>query len=492
MGGSGPSDDTSGALSRRAFLKLAGVTGASIGLTGGLGTLIAACGKTEAAESTASVPTTTAGTTPTTVGGTTTLAPTTTVSTGPEQGREIKVGIVVPKTGALSTFMIPFDWVYGQWNKILTDGIVCGDGKKHAIKFLTQDTQSDTQRCAKVTGDLIESSKVDMIFAAGAPDTMIPAADVCEALACPGLMISGPWQPFFFARQKDPANPVPFKWGYALCVGTEAMAQCYVEMWDALSTNKKVGCNYSNGTDGQAWGDPKTGGPFFFQQGGYQVDETSFYQVGSEDYTAQIAEYKKFGSEIISGLMTAGDFTNFWKQCLQQGLKPKACTMAMALTFAKTCEAIGPSAYGLTTEMAWHADYPYKSSFTGQTCREIADAYEKDTGTQWVSGMEVYSLMELYAHALEQAADPTDKEAIVKAISTAKLDTMYGPVDFTLPVDPAANDPVTHPVPNCLRMPTSAAQWRKGTKWPFEEVMVSSKYLPGATQLSKVEEMQYS
>jgi branched-chain amino acid transport system substrate-binding protein len=319
---------------------------------------------------------------------------------------------------------------------------------------------------------------------------MNPAADQCEALECPGLMSCGPWQPFFFGR--GGTMDKPFKWEYALCVGTEAMAQCYVEMWDQLSTNKKVGANYSNGTDGQAWGDPKTGGPFWFEQGGYEVLETDFYQVGSEDYTQQISAYKKFGAEILSGLMTAGDFTNFWSQCLQQNLKPKACTMAMALTFAKTCEAIGPTAYGLTTEMAWHADYPYKSSFTGQTCREIADAYEADTGTQWVSGTEVYSLMELYVYALKQAADPMDKEAVIKAISTAKLDTMYGPVDFTMPVDPTANTPVTHPVPNCLRMPTSAAQWRKGTKWPFEEFMVSKKYVPAATEVTPVEEMQYS
>ncbi|MCL5735397.1 MAG: ABC transporter substrate-binding protein [Actinobacteria bacterium] len=473
------------ALTRREFLKIAGIAGATIGVAGGLGGLVAACGGTATTTTTAG-PTTTAGVTATTSGATTT------VSAAAESGRDILVGIAVPKTGPLSTFMIPFDWVHGQWTKALGDGVVCGDGKNHPIKTTVYDTQSDTNRTAQVTGDLITNQKADVIFAGGAPDTMNPAADQCEALGCPGLMVSGPWQPFYFGRGGTP-DKNPFKWSYALCVGTEAMAQCYVEMWDQLSTNKKVGANYSNGTDGQAWGDPKTGGPFWFTKGGYQVDETGFYQVGSEDYTQQISEYKKFGAEIVTGLMTSGDFTNFWKQCLQQGLKPKACTVALALTFAKTCEAIGPSAYGLTTEIAWHADYPYKSSFTGQTDREIADAYEADTGNQWVSGTEMYSLMELYVHVLKQVTNVDDKEAVIKAISTAKLDTMYGPVDFTLPVNPEASDPVTHPVPNALRMPTSAAQWRKGKKWPFEQYLVSSKFLPAApTDLSKVEELKYS
>jgi branched-chain amino acid transport system substrate-binding protein len=453
-------------MSRRDFLKVAGTTGATVGLAAGLGGLASACGSES---SSGASPESSAAT-----------------------GSEIKIGVVVPKTGALSTFTIPFGWVQEQWVKYLGDGIVCGDGKKHKVTMITVDTQSDTNRCSQVTGDLILNEKVDMIFAAGAPDTMIPAAAQCEAFSCPGLMACGPWQPFFFSRQKDPKNPKPFKWGYALCVGTEAMAQCYTEMWDELSTNKKVGANYSNGTDGKAWGDPKTGGPYWFKKAGYDVDETGFYVVGSQDYTKQISEYKNFGAEILTGLMTSGDFTNFWNQCLQQGLKPKACTMAMALTFAKTCQAIGPSAYGLTTEMAWHPDYPYKSSFTGQTDREIADAYEADTKTQWVSGMEVYALMEWYVHVLKTVKDPTDKELVIKGVSTAKLDTMYGPVDFTMPVNPASNGVVTHPVPNCLRMPTSSAQWRKGKKWDFEQIMVSNKFLPPGTEVSPTEEMKYS
>ncbi len=47
----------------------------------------------------------------------TTAGPTTTVSAGAEQGREIKVGVVVPKTGALAAFATPFDWVHGQWER---------------------------------------------------------------------------------------------------------------------------------------------------------------------------------------------------------------------------------------------------------------------------------------------------------------------------------------------------------------------------------------
>ena len=47
------------ALSRREFLKVAGIAGATIGVAGGLGGLVAACGGTEETTTTAG-PTTTA------------------------------------------------------------------------------------------------------------------------------------------------------------------------------------------------------------------------------------------------------------------------------------------------------------------------------------------------------------------------------------------------------------------------------------------------
>ncbi len=90
-------------VSRRQFLKVAGLAGATVGAAAGLGGLLAACG--EEAETT-----TTAGATTTTTAGattTTTAAATTTVSTAAETGREVKLGFVTPTTGALGFLRRP-------------------------------------------------------------------------------------------------------------------------------------------------------------------------------------------------------------------------------------------------------------------------------------------------------------------------------------------------------------------------------------------------
>ena len=481
------------AVSRRQFLKIAGVAGASIGVAGGLGGLVAACGSNGTTTTTG--PATPAGATTTTAGAATTTtaaAETTTVSAAAEAGREIKVGVVVPKTGPLAAFAGPFDWVNSQWKKALTDGVVAGDGKKHAINILTQDTQSDTNRCAQVTGDLIQNDKVDIVFAGGAPDTMNPAGDVCESMGTPGLMIQGPWQAFYMGRQKDPKNPVPFKWTYALTVGIEAMSTVFADMWNSLSTNKKVGLIYSNSTDGQSWADEKTGGPFYFKQAGYTYTMPGLYQPGSEDYTQQISQFKKFGAEVCAGAMTSGDFTNFWKQAIQQGFHPKLCTVGQALNFAETANAIGPTVVGLTTEISWHPDYPYKDSLGNRTCKEFAAAYETDTGKQWSAELIMHSLMEWFVAGVKGCSNLDDKAGLMAAVVAAKVETIYGPVDFSIAVDPAAQADVTHPVPNCLHMPTAAGQWLKGTKWPYEKFLVDNKFVSGATVTNKVQEITYS
>jgi branched-chain amino acid transport system substrate-binding protein len=264
------------AVSRREFLRIAGIAGATIGVAGSLGGFVAACGESEETTTTAGAATT-AGATTTGGATATTAGATTTVSAAAETGREIKVGCVVPKTGPLSVFAGPFDWVQEQWTKAVAGGVMAGDGKNHPIRIFTEDTQSATDRCAQVTGDLIQNTKVDVIFAGGAPETMNPAAEMCEAMETPGLMIQGPWQAFFLGRQKDPANPVPFKWGYALCVGIEAMVGCFIDMWDKIPTNKKVGLIYSNSEDGRAWSDTEHGGPFYFTKAGYTYTMPGLY-----------------------------------------------------------------------------------------------------------------------------------------------------------------------------------------------------------------------
>ncbi len=169
------------AVSRRDFLKIAGVAGATIGMGAGLGGLVAACGSTAT--------TTTGATTATTAASTaSTAAPVnTTVTAAVETGREIKIGFPSPQTGAIATFGVPDGYCADRWKAAVGDGLVCGDGKKHPVTFILRDTQSDSNRVAQVAGELLTSDKVDILIAASSPETVCPAADQAEGYSTPGL-----------------------------------------------------------------------------------------------------------------------------------------------------------------------------------------------------------------------------------------------------------------------------------------------------------------
>ena len=86
-----------------------------------------------------------------------------------------------------------------------------------------------------------------------------------------------------------------------------------------------------------------------------------------------------------------------------------------------------------------------------------------------------YGVFEVVVDALKRCQNVDDKEAVVGAISSTKIETIGGPIDFTSPVDPNS----LHPVPNVYRTPLAGGQWVKGTgKWPFELAIVDNKQAP--------------
>ena len=129
----------------------------------------------------------------------------------------------------------------------------------------------------------------------------------------------------------------PFKWTYAHALGLEQIVANFIAMWDQVTTNKKVGFLFANDADGQAWTDMKTGPPAGRQGGGLRRTSCPIsIRCGLEDYTKYISDFKKNGCEICCGTIITPDFTNFWKQSIQQGYNPKVLTIGKALLFPQT------------------------------------------------------------------------------------------------------------------------------------------------------------
>jgi branched-chain amino acid transport system substrate-binding protein len=431
-------------ITRRDFLKAAGIGGVALGAAGGLGGALAACGSSGTSSSTS--------------------------SSGGASGREIKVGFVAPLSGPLAAFGESDQYCVTRWEEAVKGGITCGDGKVHPIKIIVKDSQSDSNRAATVAGDLITNDGVDIMMVASTPDTVNPVADQAEALAVPCVSNDCPWESYYFGRGATPDKP--FKWTYHAFWGLEDVAPTFMGIWNQLTTNKLIGEMWPNDADGLAHANAKTGMPPFLKAGGYKFIDGGRYQDGTQDFTSNISKFKSGGATILNGVMIPPDFANFWKQSRQQGWHPVAATVGKAMLFPSAMEAIGSIAYGLTTEVWWSASHPFKSSLTGETCQQIADDFTKRTGKQWTQPLMHYEVFEVVADALKRTTNVDDKESIIKAVSETNLDTLCGHITWS-------GSPL-NPVKNVCRTPLVAGMWVKGTTYPFELQVVDSSHAKAA------------
>src|SRR5438309_1834258 len=173
---------------------------------------------------------------------------------GPARGaqREIKIGYVSPRTGPLAGFGEADEFILAGLEQAFKDGVAVG-GKRHPIKLLVKDSQSNPNRAAEVASDLILNGKIDLMLVASTPETTNPVADQCELNEMPCVSSIAPWQPWFFGRGGDPAKG--FKWTYHFFWGLEDIIGVFTDLWQTVPTNKKVGALWPNDGDGRAWGD---------------------------------------------------------------------------------------------------------------------------------------------------------------------------------------------------------------------------------------------
>ena len=122
---------------------------------------------------------------------------------------------------------------------------------------------------------------------------------------------------------------------------------------DQVPNNKIVGALWPNDADGNAYRGEF--GPTLTANG-YEVIDPGPYQNGTEDFTAQIAAFKKAGA--ADGRSRSARAANFMKQAIQQGFHPIACTAALAFLFPEAVYATGDIAVGLQRGTGVAPDLP--------------------------------------------------------------------------------------------------------------------------------------
>jgi branched-chain amino acid transport system substrate-binding protein len=407
------------------------------------------------------------------------LAPTLGTSSAFAASRTIKIGYVTPQTGPLAAFGAADAFSITQMKHVFAPGIKIG-GSTYPVQIISADAQSSSNRAATVAQSLILDQNVDLMLVGGTPDITNPVSDTCEANGVPCISSVAPWQPWFFGRKGNPAKG--FKWTYHFFWGLEDIIAVFLDMWSQVPTNKTVGAIWPNDPDGNAWGDKKLGFPPPLEKAGYKIIDPGRFPDGNDNFSTQLAKFKSADAQIVTGVPIPPDFTTFWTQALQQGFRPKIASVGKALLFPSAVEALGANGAGMSTELWWSPFHPYKSSLTGQSAAALAAAYEKSTHQQWTQPIGfAHALFEVAADVLHRTANVDDKQTIVDAIKTTNLNTVVGHISWK-----------NGPVPNVAKTKLAGAQWRKGTKYKYELVVVSSKRVPGLKKQGNLEPIHYS
>ena len=374
--------------------------------------------------------------------------------------RSIKIGYISPHSGVMGAAIATDGFMLDQVRAALKSGLVVGEDT-YEVQILDRDTQSDPKRAAELAKSLIAQDQVDLVLSTFTPETVNPVADVCEAAGVPCITNACPWEAFYFGRGAKPGEPSPFKWTYHFCFGVAQLAQSYLSAWALIPTNKKVAVMFPNDPDGNAM---RAAIIPMLQKGGYTVIDPGPYEDGTADFSAQVELFKKEQCEIYNSAPIPPDFPVFWRQAALAGWTKtvKICHPIKAGLVPAEIVPMGSLGHRIVTMNAWHRCWPYKSLLTGQTCEELAAAYEKATGAQWLQGLGgSHALFEVGLEALKASAAPNDKSAVAKAVAKLDVVTVSGRVRFG--AGPAANVAVT---------PLLSLQYMKAKSGPFKLDMI--------------------
>ena len=432
-------------VSRRGLLRMAGIGAAAVGGGG----LLEACSSSIKGASGSTTP-----------------------SAGSGSSGEITIGWIHPLTGALAGFGAADNFVVSkiQQTAPYKSGFKIG-GKTYNVTIKSYDTQSSPTRAGQLAQQAINADQVDMLLASSTPETVNAVASTAETLGTPLVCANIPWEPWYINLHGNPQKPtLKPKYVVMYFFGAEHLVQAFIPMWNKihsqLGTNKVVAAAFPNDADGNAF---RAVFPIFAKQAGYTMEISSPYTDGTTNYSSMISGFKSAKADFFTNVPLPPDFATMWKQAVQQGFKPKLATVAKVLLFPTDAYALGSLVNNVATDTWWVPSMPWTSSFTGETCQQIANDYETAGGGQWNANLSNYSLFEVAHAAFTSVNNPHDKSEVAAALFKVNIEGIAGQLNWTSSKNPA---------PGVVDTPCVGVQWKPNSKYGWSMEVVDNTLMP--------------
>lgn len=363
---------------------------------------------------------------------------------------ELTVGVVAPRTGRLAKLGAPLLFA----GELFRERAPRVAGRR--LRLAVRDSRSDPRAAKAAAADL--AREADVVVAMGGTRVLPALSDTCEQLGVPCLTTTFPWQVWHRGRGGSPERP--FRWTHHFCWGLDDIAAVFADMWDEVAPAARVGCLWNDDLQG-AW--LRKEFPAALADRPHELVLAAPYAEPAADLAPQIAEFRAAGVDVVTAAGTGEDLDLFRAQAARLGLRPRLITSSRWLTYPRATPVPG-----VATLVYWSPQHPYRSSVDGMSAAELAAAFERSTGQQWLQPLGLaHALFEVAAEALGTAADPEDPGSVADALARAKLDTVAGTLDWT-----------GGPAPNVATVPLAGGQWRSDGDGRCELRVVTNRRCP--------------
>jgi branched-chain amino acid transport system substrate-binding protein len=371
-----------------------------------------------------------------------------TVAVAGQEGTPIKVGVVLPLTGAQQKFgEIENNSFLMGMEEINAAGGVNG----RPIELLIEDDKSKIDIGRSAAEKLILQDKVIALTGGYSSDVTFAMAAVAQYRKVPFLITTG---------AADEITELGADYVFRLNQPVSEYARALTEFLQQVVKPKGVVILYEKSLFGQS-------GSREFSEQAFELDwkilMNEGYEAGTVDFKVLLTKAKSAKPDVVYMISYVKEAALLVQQSKELGFKPKVFAGAAAgFTLPEFRKLAGDAAENVYSATLWTPQVLYPGA------REYYTNYLKRFGSETeYHGAEAYASIYVVADALKRAKELTPK-GVRDALAKTSMMTAFGPVKFT------SYDRKTQQ--NSL--PTYLVQWQKGvleTVWP--QIVATKAYI---------------
>jgi branched-chain amino acid transport system substrate-binding protein len=368
----------------------------------------------------------------------------TTGTAGPQEP-PLRVGVILPLTGDLSTFgkIEQNSFLMGVEEINAAGGV---NGRTIELVFADDASKVDLGRTAAER--LIEQDKVIALTGGYSSDVTLALASVADRRRVPFVITTG---------SADMITELGWDYVFRLNQPLSEYSKTLVEFLQEVLKPKSVVLFHDNGLFG------RSGALEFSEQAsevGWKIVMQESYASGTADFRPLLSKAKTTKPDAVYMIAYVNEAALLMKQARELNFTPKVFAGAGAgFTLPEFQELAGKAAENVLSATLWTPQVPYPGA------KDYYSNYLKRFGTKPdYHGAEAYASIQVVADALKRAKELTP-QGVREALVKTNMMTAFGPVRFTAYGNKRQQN----------TLPTYLVQWQEGaleTVWP---AMIATK-----------------